>query len=114
MLQHYALQQAVNTRSFTADSYQEEGYLLVYQNDVAESADELIHAFTKDGFVQVSAFFVGEFAAFRLYSVNGGQELFLLDNLYMTVGFGFNANRGDELRLSADEAQGTLYVYVKE
>ena len=113
--QYLELLTKVNDGSFTAHSYQEEGYELVYQGEVAPGLDQLLVTLPNVGRGRkVSAFVVGE-GDVSLFYVADGETHTLLEGFRATMGRGLPLHKGQgELRVSALNPSATLYIYLNE
>lgn len=113
--QYLNLLTAINEGTFTGESYQEEGYQLVYEGELLEAKDELL--LTLPGTTagrQVSAFVVGDVERFSLSYIADGQNITFLKDFKATMGYGLPAHRGPgEFHVTAEQPTAKkLYIYV--
>jgi len=106
---------ALNEGTFTATTYQEEGYELVYQGLLAECEDKLLYALdTAQRPLQVSAFVSGPYEDLTVTYVDGDDRQPILSNSRATTGFGINPRAAQgKLMLTSSAATGEVYIYVK-
>ena len=114
-LQYVELIAAVNDGTFTAQSYQEEGYELVYEGKVSEGFDQLLVTLPRGGHGRkLSAFLVGEADA-TVYYVADGKYHTILEGLRATFGRGLSPHRDEgEIRVTVQGGEAMLYIYVSE
>ncbi len=113
--QYVELLTKVNDGSFRAHSYQEEGYELIYEGDLAPGLDQLLATLPNARYERkVSAFVVGEGEVSLVY-VADGLAYTLLEGFNATMGRGLPLHKGQgELRASVLSPAATLYLYLKE
>lgn len=112
--QYFELLTKVNDGSFTAGTYSEEGYELIYQGELAPGLDQILVTVPGGYERKVSAFVVGEGDVTLLY-VADGETHTLLEGFKATMGRGLQPHKGQgELRVNALNPSATLYIYLKE
>ncbi|NLL49466.1 MAG: hypothetical protein GX249_12910 [Firmicutes bacterium] len=113
---HYVdLLAKVQDGTFTAQSYQEEGYTLIYEGLVPQGTDELLATFSGGGRGRtISAFVVGSSDVSLFYEADGKTHT-LLDGFQATIGRGLPPHRGQgEIRVKTLEGEAILFIYVRE
>jgi len=107
---------ALNQGSFTVETYQAEGYELVYQGALEACEDKLLYTIGSTiSSLQVSAFVAGAYDELTIAYVEGDLSQSILTDSRATMGFGIypRAAQG-KLVLSATAAAGEVYVYIKK
>ena len=111
-LGYLELIQAVSAGTFTAESYQEEGYELVFQGQLPEGENQLLIEVPGGSGLKISAFAVGE-GEVELYYSAGGSADTILQGSKATIGRWLEAHGGrGELRASVRGAPVTLFIYL--
>lgn len=114
-LYYLELVSRVNDGTFTAESYQEEGYELIYQGELTPGKDQLM--LTVPGIPserKVSAFVLGEGEVSLTYAADG-QTHTLLEGFKATIGRGLPVHRSEgEIWASVWGAPVEVYIYSKE
>lgn len=105
----------VNSGTFSAESYQEEGYELVYQGYVLSGADQLLFAIPSASHQrQVSTFVMGDYQELSLEYVADGVSRTILDGFNAAIGYGLPAHKTQgEFWVKVEEGTVQLIVYVK-
>ena len=117
-LEFLTLLDALNQGTFTAESYQAEGYELVYQGLLTACEDKVLYTFdTSAGSLRsfkTSVFVAGEYNGLTVTYVDSAGKQPLLTNSRATMGFGITPRAPlGEFVLSSTAAAGELYIYVK-
>lgn len=113
--QYLELLTKVNDGSFTAQSYQERGYELVYEGQVAPGLEQLLVTMPNARHERkVSAFVVGE-GEISLFYIADGETHTLLDGSKATIGRGLPLHKGQgEFRVSALSPSATIFIYSND
>lgn len=107
---------ALNQDTFISETYQEDGYKLVYQGPVEACEDKVLYSLNTDARpFQVSVFVAGQYDDLSVAYVDRAGKQPLLTNSRATMGFGITprATQGT-LVLSSTAASGKIYIFVKE
>ncbi|HXK97377.1 MAG: M50 family metallopeptidase [Limnochordia bacterium] len=111
--QYFHLLEMVNAGTFTADSYQEEGYELVFWGELSPGTNQALAAVPGGTELFVSAFAVGE-GDVSLFYLADDMIHPIMQGFRATIGRGLPSHRSrGEFRASVHEEPVTLYVYVK-
>ena len=113
-LQYVELIAAINDGTFTAQSYQEEGYELVYEGKVSEGFDQLLVTLPRGGHGRkLSAFLVGDTDA-TVYSCGRWEVSHHLRRVKGNVLAGCHpiGMRANSITVQGDEAM--LYIYISD
>lgn len=90
--QYIELLEAINAGTFTADSYQEAGYQLIYEGDIPPGRDQLVATVSAANYGRaVSAFVVGASQNVSLVYLADGEARTLLDKFNATMGYSLPA-----------------------
>lgn len=113
--QYAEILQQVNSGVFGLDSYAEDGYLLVFNEHLVGDEKQIAYTLPKLApFLQVSAFFVGQYEENSLIYQEGGRAVPILKNVDATIGFGIESkSKGGQLNLVVTEADVEVFIYVK-
>ncbi len=112
--QYLELLTKLNDGTFTALGYQEKGYELLYQGELAPGLDQLLVTVPGGYGRKVSAFVVGEGDVTLLY-VADDETHTLLEGFKTTIGRGLQSHKDQgEFRVNALNPSATLYIYLKE
>ena len=107
------LLEELSAGTFTAQSYQEEGYELVYEGELSVGRDELLATVPGGPGRMVSAFAAGSGDVSLVYSAPGEIHT-LLEGTRATMGRWLPPHEGrGELRASVQNAPVTLYIYIR-
>ena len=112
-LQYLQLLAEIDQGSFTSDSYNEEGYELIYQGKLDVGFDQLLVTVPSATYAhRVSAFVVGE-GDVSLFYVADGETHTLLDGFKATLGRGLPLHRSQgEFWVDVAEPSTMLYIYM--
>lgn len=112
-LQYLQLLAEIDQGSFTSDSYNEEGYELIYQGKLDVGFDQLLVTVPSATYAhRVSAFVVGE-GDVSLFYVADGETHTLLDGFKATLGRGLPLHRSQgEFRINVAGSSAMLYIYM--
>jgi hypothetical protein len=112
-LHYHQILTELNNGTFSAQTYVEEGYELVYEGEVGVGTDQLLASLAGGAERSISAFAVGQ-GPFTLWYTADGEKHILLEGFKATMGrwLPFHRSSG-ELRVSVLESPITFYIYVK-
>ena len=112
-LHYHQILTELNNGTFSAQTYGEEGYELVYEGEVGVGTDQLLASLAGGAERSISAFAVGQ-GPFTLWYTADGEKHILLEGFKATMGrwLPFHRSSG-ELRVSVLESPITFYIYVK-
>lgn len=105
----------VSDGTFTAESFREPGYQLIFESEIHPASDQYLFTLPSSQEQRlVSAFLVGDYENVTLEYLIDGYRRVILRNFNATVGTGLpvSSNQG-EFRLTAVESDAKLYIYVK-
>lgn len=110
-LQYMGLLKEVNEGTFSAHSFQKEGYELIYQGEVPVGTDQPLVT-VSCGRRKVAAFAVGGGEVSLFYQAEGERHT-LLDGFKSTIGRGLPQHEGPgEFWVSVTESPTNLYIYL--
>mgnify|MGYP000920172680 CR=1 FL=1 len=106
----------VNKGTFTATTYQEKGYQLIYAGELVEGNDQILKTIPAANYERaISAFLVGDYEQMSLSYVADGKTRTLLDGFQATMGYGLPAHKGrGEFRVTVVNPSAKLYIYIKK
>lgn len=107
------LLEAVQQRTFTTETYQDEGYSLLYHEPLIQGQDIVIYELSpRTSSYYVSVFVVGDYEELSLVYVDEKRRWPLLMNRDTTIGFGLPpSSYSGELLLSVTGTSGEIYLY---
>ena len=112
-MEYLELLSAVNTGSFTAQSYHEEGYELVYEGELGVGQDQFLLTLPGGTDRMISAFAVGNSQVNLVYAADDEVHT-LLEGFKATIGRWLPPHKGAaEVRASVQQVPTVLYIYVK-
>ena len=112
-MEYLELLSAVNTGSFTAQSYHEEGYELVYEGELGVGQDQFLLTLPGGTDRMISAFAVGNGQVNLVYAADDEVHT-LLEGFKATIGRWLPPHKGAaEVRASVQQVPTVLYIYVK-
>lgn len=114
-LMYLDLLEAVQLKTFTAETYQEEEYSLVYYEPLTDGQDMVIYGLApRSSSYWVSVFVVGDYNELSLVYRDKERVYPLLMNTNVTIGFGLPpSSYYGQLVLSVSGAKGEIYLYSK-
>ena len=111
--QYLQLLELVHQGTFTAESYQEEGYELIFQGELSPGLNQTLAAVPSGPELLVSAFAIGEGEVSLFYVADEIIHL-IMQGFRATIGRSLPAHKSNgEFRASVNEAPVTLYIYIK-
>jgi len=104
---------AIQDGTFTADTYREEGYTLVYQGPLTDVQGQTIVSIGPGNRFRVSVFVTGDYEQLSVEYHYDNNSLDVLKNMNATIGFGLPRSvSSGQLRLSTSKALGEIFVFL--